>query len=370
MFLTNDNAHLSLEALKAWMAAKDDETRAWAAEAALCVAMQSAPDDALDHLLTLSNDVCAEKFGRFPLGEAARYGRARAVEALIAKGADVNRESSKPLIHQDGEEGYRPLLLAIEGGHRECVALLLERGAEPSFKTKNGVSPVEFARAKGHDDIAQLLGAAGAQETSHDDLTLVEAALRGLTKRVAELVPAADSTALWDAACKAVEACHVEVLEALLPAMTEAHQHGLLRLACYHGHPAVCRLLLTRGAPVEGPEGDGEPLQTLLANAKPEREAPALELMRMLLDAGATVDTRTGIGMTPLMQAAQTAFSLQAAELLIEAGADLYAKDSKKYDPLKWAKWEYAGRDKAPMVKLIGRARREAKKRAKAAAES
>lgn len=63
--------------------------------------------------------------------------------------------------------GWTPLLEAIvlnDGGETQqaIVALLLEHGASPHMTDKYGKTPLELAREKGFDEIAQLLIAAGA----------------------------------------------------------------------------------------------------------------------------------------------------------------------------------------------------------------
>ena len=47
------------------------------------------------------------------------------------------------------------------------VALLLQRGADPSLLTKRGHSALELARQKGHQDTAELLAAMSASNGSN-----------------------------------------------------------------------------------------------------------------------------------------------------------------------------------------------------------
>jgi hypothetical protein len=63
--------------------------------------------------------------------------------------------------------GWTALLEAIilgDGGprHTEVVRLLLEGGADPNLADDSGVRPLRHARKAGHDEIARLLVAAGA----------------------------------------------------------------------------------------------------------------------------------------------------------------------------------------------------------------
>ncbi len=53
--------------------------------------------------------------------------------------------------------GYSVLGYAAKQGWVEVAKLLLERGADPEIPRTDGKSPVEIARAKGHEDIAVLI---------------------------------------------------------------------------------------------------------------------------------------------------------------------------------------------------------------------
>ncbi|KAJ8939350.1 hypothetical protein NQ318_005711 [Aromia moschata] len=58
---------------------------------------------------------------------AADYGQADVIEYLISAGADVNSKD---------KHGITAILAAIWEGHKDCVKLLLEKGAK-----KDGVAP-------------------------------------------------------------------------------------------------------------------------------------------------------------------------------------------------------------------------------------
>ena len=77
------------------------------------------------------------------------WGDCEAAKVLVAHGINVN---------QKGEEGYSPLHLACEYGHKDIARLLLENGADPFARTV-GDLPFTTARLSGHDEICELLGA-------------------------------------------------------------------------------------------------------------------------------------------------------------------------------------------------------------------
>ena len=70
------------------------------------------------------------------------------VEALLAKGADVNRAQ---------KYGWTPLLMAAKKGHVKVVSALLAKGADVNQVTKNGATPLSIAKAKGHTTIVELI---------------------------------------------------------------------------------------------------------------------------------------------------------------------------------------------------------------------
>src|SRR5215469_12712928 len=110
------------------------------------------------------------------LVEAVRRGDAGRVEALIAKGANVNAS---------WRYGETPLFFACDRGFTPVVKVLLEHGAEVNIKdTFYGMTPVARAADKDHVDIVKMLLAKGANADSvlvggaeDGKLDLVKAAL-------------------------------------------------------------------------------------------------------------------------------------------------------------------------------------------------
>lgn len=85
-------------------------------------------------------------------------GNKRAVEALLAKGAEVNRP------------GWTPLHYAAASGHNDIVRLLLDRSAYIDAESPNKTTPMMMAARGGHIMTVKLLLDEGADATLRNDL--------------------------------------------------------------------------------------------------------------------------------------------------------------------------------------------------------
>jgi ankyrin repeat protein len=70
------------------------------------------------------------------------------VRVLLESGADVNAS-------QHG--GYTPLLQAAAAGRKDLVLLLLEHGARPDCVCDRGKSAADYAKERGHAEVAEIL---------------------------------------------------------------------------------------------------------------------------------------------------------------------------------------------------------------------
>jgi len=121
--------------------------------------------------------------GFTPVALAAFFGQPRAVNALIAAGADVTAAAKNPLKVQalhaavagrkldivkavldagadpnaQQQAGFRPMHEAGSNANRALAELLLAHGADPSLTSDDGKSAIDLAREKGHAEFADWL---------------------------------------------------------------------------------------------------------------------------------------------------------------------------------------------------------------------
>ena len=98
--------------------------------------------------------------GMTPLHSAAVRGHKDVVALLLDKGADIAAT---------GNWGKTALRLAAERGHKDVVALLLDKGANITATEITGATALHFAAESGHKDVVALLLDKGADITVTDN---------------------------------------------------------------------------------------------------------------------------------------------------------------------------------------------------------
>jgi ankyrin repeat protein len=79
---------------------------------------------------------------------AAWYGHDNIIASLARRGANVDRAKSN---------GDTPMLNAAFLGRANAVKALLAAGADPNIRDKDGKNSLEVAREQKHDDVVKLL---------------------------------------------------------------------------------------------------------------------------------------------------------------------------------------------------------------------
>jgi ankyrin repeat protein len=100
---------------------------------------------------------------------AAIRGSLPAVQALVKRGAAVNRK------------GWTPLHYACSGPDNGVAAFLIAQGAELNARSENGTTPLMMAARYGNSDLVPLLIKAGAEPraANEQELTAADFAQRG-----------------------------------------------------------------------------------------------------------------------------------------------------------------------------------------------
>lgn len=118
--------------------------------------------------------------GNTALMMAAFKGNKPAVQALLERGASVNRA------------GWSPLHYAAAGGSADIARMLVDRGAALNARAPGGLTPLMMAAREGQEATAALLLAAGADTAlkSAEGLTAVQLAERMDKPRIAAAIKA------------------------------------------------------------------------------------------------------------------------------------------------------------------------------------
>jgi uncharacterized protein len=115
-------------------------------DTALMVACYTGNKPAVDALLAKGAEV--NKPGWTALHYAAAIGNNDIVQILLDKSAYIDAESPNKTT---------PIMMAARGGHIMTVKLLLDSGADATLKNDAGMTAIDFARAHNQKDIAEGL---------------------------------------------------------------------------------------------------------------------------------------------------------------------------------------------------------------------
>ncbi|XP_026803897.3 ankyrin repeat and SOCS box protein 2 isoform X1 [Pangasianodon hypophthalmus] len=217
------------------------------------------------------NLLMPNEYGWIPLHEAAHYGQEQCIKAILrVQPGMINKRTLKD---------QTALLLAVSRENKECVACLLEKGADPDIANKDKETPLYKACEKENPAIVAMLLNHGA--------TVNKSCIQGWT-------------ALHEAVCRN----NVEICEMLVKAgakISTPNVYGItpIFVAAQSGNVDTLRFLLKNGADINSQAADGA---TALYEACKNGH---VEIVEFLLSQKADANKPGKTGLLPIHIAAQ-----------------------------------------------------------------
>lgn len=316
-----------------------------------------------------ANPNAAQWYGETPLMSCARTGNVSAVRLLLGHAADVNP--------QEMERGQTALMWAVAERHSEVVRMLIERGADVNARTQGGFTALMFAAQQNDLESARILVQSGAEVDAatpkHDNALTVASASGSEDVAIFLLEAGADPNAedghgiapLHYAVAQGIADITNIAPTAAFDEHYRVRPSNMLELARAlfdHGanpNARIKQVLVTFGTTV-GLNGPGAPS---MVDATPFFLAALsadVDLMRMLLAAGADPYLPSLGNTTPLMAAAGGVFdayrsnededkALEAVRLMVELGPDVNEPNAMGQTPMHAAAFTGA----TEMVQLL-----------------
>jgi ankyrin repeat protein len=342
-------------------------------QTALMVVARSGNIEAAKLLLSHGAKVNAKEQwgGQSALMWAAAQHQPEMVKLLIDHGANVNdrgavrdwqrRVTAEGRPKNMNHGGFTPLLYAAREGCIECAKYLLKGKADINLPDPDGTTPLILALMNMRFDLAAYLVSAGADVNKWDFYgntpLYVAIDMNDLPRGGRPDLPSVDNTTgLQVAEMLLKKGANVNAQLKLRP----QYRNGVfdrggdqilstgatpLLLAAKIGNADAIKLLLRYKPLIDLPNSTG--VTPLMAAAgmghsfNPTRgrfktDAQAAEAVRLLQEAGATINGSSKDGMTALHSAAEHGWN-DTLKLLVADGADLQPKNGKGLTPIDYA---------------------------------
>ncbi|HCI6645941.1 TPA: ankyrin repeat domain-containing protein [Klebsiella variicola subsp. variicola] len=282
-------------------------------------------------LLMLAGCQSEEETSQFLL--ACKYDAPATIEAMLNNGIDV-----------DGQDktGLSGLMVAAAENRRDVVALLLKRQAKPNLQTRQGVTALMLAAARGSDAaiIGDLLQAgASVNQTSVEKSTALMSAIadggdvRNDYQHILAMKKPDAPVEKESALDKIVGATAAKSLATGNRAlMTEDMALQLAPGAFKKNVDEIVALLIRHGADVKAVNASGESAFFLAVD-----HARSTETITTLANAGADTSLADKSGTTPLMLAAAGQGSPAVIAALVQRGAKVDQVSANDLSPLMLA---------------------------------
>jgi len=351
-------------------------------ETVLMTAARSGQVSVLEALVEAGADinVTLQPTGYTPLMLAASSGNTDAVKALLAAGANLNARTGhapppppvdtaataasalvtnfgggRSLFSADTPTGFTPFLFAVRAGHIDTVKALLDAGADVNDKLSDETTAIIVAAANAHWELADLLLDRGANPSlDGPGWNALHQAVRTRRPNIGFGTPGPIPTGNVDS---------IDVIRKMLSkgvdvnarmsrnGMKDGQRNRLNRLGATAFFLAakitdveVMKVLIEAGADANIPNADGTtPLMVAAGlhiwnpgedgGSLPGQEDEVLEAVKMCVELGNDVNAVNDMGETALMGSAFRGVN-QVAEYLAAQGAKLDARDSRGWSAL------------------------------------
>ena len=301
-----------------------------------------------------ANVKAANDYGSTPMSEAAVVGNAAMIEKLLKAGADVNSPNA---------DGQTALMAVARSGKIDAAKVLLSHGADVNAKEQwREQTALIWASAENQPAMVKELIAHGADVNARSHVNDWQIQVTAEPRAIYR--PAGGLTALLYAAREGCLGCVKSLAEGKADLnLTDPEGCTPLLMAALNGNFDIAAYLIQKGANVNKWDWYGQTplyaavdMNTVPHGGRPDRpsldETSGLQLIRMLLDAGANpnaqlklaqpyravgpdrgADGMITIGSTPLLRAAK-AFDADAISLLLGKGALPNLPNASGYTPV------------------------------------